>query len=82
MRDPKRYAELEAKYPMSTVLDDFRMKHGEPRSRALKRIGPAGGVPLDMRKPMTEEERAAMRAGIREWKLDYALAKEQAQGVY
>ena len=82
LRDPTRYAEVAARYPTSTEYDDFRAANGEPRSRTLKRRGPAGGVPRHMRRPMTDEERALRREWLREYALDYALAKELAdQGM-
>jgi hypothetical protein len=77
--DPERYAELEARFPISTEMDDFRFANGEPRKRTLKRRGLSGGVPRSMRRRLTDEDRAAMREGERELRLTYALAQELAQ---
>lgn len=81
LADPERYARLEEQYPLSSEHDNFRAKHGETRAAALRRIGPSGGVPRHMRRRLTDEDRRLLREGVREWQLDYALAKEQAQGA-
>lgn len=77
--DPEHYEELERRFPLSTEYDDYRFRHGEPRGRRLKRIGPSGGIPRHWRRIPTEDEKQARRAGVREHELDYALAKELAQ---
>ena len=74
-RDPERYAELEQRYPLSSDYDDQRHKHGEPIKRRRKRLGPAGGVPREKRRRLTDDDRQAWKAWLKEWQLDYAYAK-------
>lgn len=82
LRNPKRYAELERRFPIETKYDRARAFLGEPISRNRKRRGKSGGVPREHRRRYTDEEwpavQAAMRAGKREHLEIERLAEELA----
>lgn len=82
-RDPQRFAALAARYPINSDYDEQRFRLGESPWRKRNREGLKGAPP---KRRFSDEEwaiaLAATQQGRREWELDYALAKEQAQGVY
>jgi len=79
--DPDRFKDLADAHPISTPDDDYRHATGWRRPHR-KTSNVTRHVAKSERRIFTDAEWAeaaeAMRAGKREWNLDYALAKEIA----
>lgn len=81
--DPERFRLLALLYPVQTAYRELRDRIGGPPRRGRRK---SGGVPREMKRTFTDEEWAeavaAKQAGLREWRLDYALALEQQEGAF
>lgn len=82
--DPDHYAEVCARYPVQSEYRELRDREGGRKPTKWAR--PSGGVPREMKRVFTAAELDAIREQkreyLREWALDYALAKELAdQGM-